>query len=132
MSERSAVLWSRLAGVLAIAFGLLTLASGGRALFGDEEARAAVGAAVPFVLWFNFAAGFAYVVAGIGILMRLRWGWPLSLGIAIATLAVFAAFALHVAQGGAYEVRTIAAMTFRLLVWAALAIVAHRTRSIAP
>jgi hypothetical protein len=132
MSERSAVLWSRLAGVLAIAFGLLTLASGGRALFGGEEARAAVGAAVPFVLWFNFAAGFAYVVAGIGILMRLRWGWPLSLGIAIATLAVFAAFALHVAQGGAYEVRTIAAMTFRLLVWAALAIVAHRTRSIAP
>jgi len=48
--------------VIAMAFGALTVFSGGRALFGDAQARAAVGNAVPFVLWFNFLAGFAYVL----------------------------------------------------------------------
>ena len=47
-----------IAGVAAIAFGLLTLISGGSALFGLVD----MGAVVPFVLWFNFLAGFAYVV----------------------------------------------------------------------
>jgi hypothetical protein len=125
MNARAAVLTSRIAGVVAIAFGLLTIASGGRALFGGEVARAAVGAAVPFVLWFNFVAGFAYVVAGVGILRRLRWAFPLSLAIAAATLVVAAAFALHVASGGAYEMRTVGAMTFRLLAWSLLAVVAR-------
>jgi hypothetical protein len=125
MNARAVVLTSRIAGVVAIAFGLLTIASGGRALFGGEAARAAVGAAVPFVLWFNFVAGFAYVAAGVGILRRLRWAWPLSLAIAIATLLVAAAFALHVAGGGAYEMRTVGAMTFRLLAWSPLAAVAR-------
>ncbi|MCB5412136.1 hypothetical protein [Pseudogemmobacter faecipullorum] len=39
-----------IAGVAAIAFGLLTLISGGSALFGLVD----MGAVVPFVLWFNF------------------------------------------------------------------------------
>ena len=50
------------AAIIAIAFGLLTLVSGGRALFGGAD----MGAVVPFVLWFNFLAGFAYVAAGLG------------------------------------------------------------------
>ena len=36
-------------------------------LFGGEAARAAAGQFMPFVLWFNFIAGFAYVVAGVGL-----------------------------------------------------------------
>ena len=43
----------RAIGIAAILFGVLTILSGGQALFGGEAARAAVGAAVPFVLWFN-------------------------------------------------------------------------------
>jgi hypothetical protein len=35
-------------------FGLLTLISGGPAIFGGPASKAAAGAAVPFVLWFNF------------------------------------------------------------------------------
>ena len=46
-----------IAGAAAIAFGLVTLISGGSALFGLVD----MGAVVPFVLWFNFLAGFAYV-----------------------------------------------------------------------
>ena len=114
------------AGAVALVFGALTIVSGGRALFGGAEARAAVGDAVPFVLWFNFLAGFAYVAAGIGLLRRRLWAVPLSWFILIATALVFAAFAVHVLTGGAYEMRTAGAMTLRTTVWAVIAIVAAR------
>jgi hypothetical protein len=109
------------AAVIGILFGLLTLASGGRALLGAEEARQSVGAYVSFVLWFNFVAGFFYVVAGVGIWLRRRWSVPLAAMIALATALVFAAFGLHVLSGGAYESRTTAAMALRTVVWAAIA-----------
>jgi hypothetical protein len=107
-------------------FGALTVFSGGRALFGGPEARIAVGNAVPFVLWFNFLAGFAYIAAGIGLWLHRPWAARLALLIALATLVVFAAFGIHVAQGGAYETRTVAAMTLRSLVWIAIAATAWR------
>jgi hypothetical protein len=116
------------AGVIAILFGLVTIASGGRALFGDEAARAAVGAAVPFVLWFNFSAGFAYVVAGIGLLTWRPWSLELAALIAAGTVLVFAAFAVHVVLGGPYETRTVAAMTLRSIVWIAIALVGRSVR----
>lgn len=114
------------AGAIGLAFGLLTILSGGTALFGGEAARAAVGNAVPFVLWFNFLAGFAYVLAGLGLLARRKVAAWLSAAIAISTVVVLAAFALHVAGGGAYEMRTVGAMLLRSTVWVAIAVVAHR------
>lgn len=113
------------AAILAVAFGLLTIASGGRALFGGAD----MGAVVPFVLWFNFCAGFAYVLAGIGLWRRAGWAPLLSLVIASATVAVFAAFLWHVATGGAWEPRTMGAMTLRSITWLAIAAVALRNRA---
>jgi hypothetical protein len=107
-------------------FGILTALSGGRALFGGEAARAADGNAVAFVLWFNFVAGFIYVLAGIGLLLWRRWAAQLSAVIAIATLVVFAAFGWHVAAGGAFEMRTVGAMTLRSGFWVGIAISACR------
>lgn len=107
----------RLLAFLAIAFGLLTVLSGGRALFGSAEARAAMGAAVGFVLWFNFSAGFAYVLAGLGLWRRRSWAAWLALALAAGTALVAAAFALHVARGGAYEMRTVGALALRLAFW---------------
>ncbi|MGB4826901.1 MAG: hypothetical protein WBP18_06415 [Paracoccaceae bacterium] len=115
-----------IAAIVALVFGALTVFSGGRALFGGADARAAVGDAVPFVLWFNFLAGFAYVVAGIGLLLRHRPALWLSLGILVATGLVFLAFGVHVLQGGAYEMRTVGAMILRIAVWAAISVVAIR------
>jgi hypothetical protein len=113
-------------GVVAVLFGLLTIISGGRVLFGDVAVRAAAGAVVPFVLWFNFLAGLAYVAAGLGLVMRRRWAVWLSIVIATATVLVFAAFGLHVWNGGAYEPRTVAAMSLRSIVWIAIAIAGLR------
>jgi hypothetical protein len=111
------------AGAVAILFGIVTIAVGGRTLLGGAEAGAAI---VPFVLWFNFLAGFAYVAAGLGLISSRRWSVPLSAAIAGATVVIFAAFALHILLGGAYETRTVGAMTVRSLVWIAIAILAWR------
>jgi len=119
-------LWLRLAAVVAVAFGLLTIKEGGTILFGDEAARAAAGNYVPFVLWFNFMAGFAYVIAGAGLWMRQRWAAWLAVAIVAATALAFAAFGAHVVSGGAYEQRTLIAMSLRTLVWAAIAAIAWR------
>lgn len=114
-----------IAAIVAVVFGLLTILSGGRALFGGAD----MGAVVPFVLWFNFLAGFAYVLAGIGLWRASPWAPMLALIIALATAAVFAAFLWHVASGGAHEVRTTGAMILRTGVWAAIAALALRPRT---
>ena len=106
-----------IAAVVVSLFGVLTVLSGGRALFGGPEARAAVGDAVPFVLWFNFLAGFAYVAAGIGLILQTNWATKLSIAILVATVLVMIAFGVHVLLGGAYEMRTVWAMSLRTVVW---------------
>lgn len=115
----------RIAGGVAIAFGVLTIFSGGRTLLGSAD----MGAVVPFVLWFNTLAGLAYVVAGLGLWQGRPWAYPLSLAIFAATLLVFAAFGLHVAQGGAFEMRTVFAMALRSTVWGGIALVARQALS---
>lgn len=122
-------LWVWALSAVAVGFGLLTIKEGGLTLRGDPAAVAAAGNYVPFVLWFNFVAGFAYVAAGIGLWMQQRWAVWLAVAIAAATALVFAAFGVHVAAGGAYEPRTVAAMSVRTLVWAAIAAIAWRRLS---
>ena len=113
-----------IAGVAAIAFGLLTLISGGSALFGAVD----MGAVVPFVLWFNFLAGFAYVIGGLLLMTGHRLALPVALTILIATATVFAVFGWRVFAGDAFEMRTVGAMTLRTLFWAAMVWVAMKAR----
>ena len=120
--------WLRGASVFAVLFGLLTLKEGGTVLFGGEAARSAAGAYVPWVLWFNFLAGVAYVAAGMALWRRLGWAAWLALGIGLATALVFAAFGLHVLTGGAFEARTVGAMALRTVVWLGIGTLALRLR----
>lgn len=116
----------RILAVAAVVFGLLTVASGGRALFGGADARAALGDVVGYVLWFNFMAGFAYVGAGIGLWLARRWAAGLALALAAATGLVAIVFAFHVLGGGAYEMRTVGALTLRFGFWLGIGWVAWR------
>ncbi len=118
--------WRWLAGGLAVAFGVATVVEGGHVLFGGPEARAEAGNVVPFVLVFNFSAAFVYLAAGLGTLSGRRWAVWLARALAGATALVFAAFAVHLLEGGAFERRTVLAMTVRTVFWAAQALTLPR------
>ncbi len=119
-------IWIWAISMVAIGFGLLTIKEGGTILFGGEAELETAGNYVPFVLWFNFLAGFAYVIAGVGLWMQRRWAAWLAVAIAVATAFMFAAFGGHVYFGGTYEKRTVIAMSLRTLVWVAIASMAWR------
>ena len=129
MNANRTVKWMAIA---AIVFGVMTVLTGGRALFGGLESRADFGNAVPFVLWFNFLAGFVYIVAGAGLLQCRRWAVYTSLFVAVTTILVFVAFGVHVLGGGAFERRTIGALTIRSLFWIAVTIVSMRAMKRTP
>lgn len=112
----------RAVAVVAVLFGALTVWSGGNVLFGNGAQAA--GNYVPFVLWFNFLAGFAYIAAGVGLWRRRPWATALAAALAALTALVFVAFGIHVARGGAFETRTVLAMTLRTGLWAAIAALA--------
>ena len=118
--------WRWPIAIAAAAFGVATIAAGGRVLFGGLPARASAGAYVPFVVAFNFAAGFAYVAAGLGLALQQRWTAWVARAIAGATVVVFLAFGAHVASGGAFESRTVAAMALRSIFWTAFAVAVPR------
>jgi voltage-gated potassium channel Kch len=107
-------------------FGAATVISGGRVLFGPLPVRAAAGHVVGFVLWFNFLAGFVYLLAAAGLALGRRWGAWLSAAIVAGTALVFVAFGAHVLGGGAFERRTLLAMTFRTGAWVAITLLAWR------
>jgi len=123
-SEKNSAIW--IMTFVAVLFGLLTIKSGGQVLFGGSSFQKAAGSYVPFVLWFNFIAGFVYLLAGTGLWLRQRWAVWLSLFIATATIIVFAFFGLHILEGGKYETRTVAAMSLRSLVWLSIFIFSYR------
>ena len=113
--------WTRPVALAAAAFGALTIFSGGMVLFGPKAAQDAAGNAVPFVVIFNTAAGFAYLI-GAYLLWRnhplARW---IALAIGVATLIVLAGFALAALTGTAVELRTALALPFRAGVWLLIA-----------
>jgi hypothetical protein len=120
--QRSAWIWA--ISLVAFGFGVLTIREGGAILFGDDATRMAAGNFVPFVLWFNFIMGFAYVITGAGLWMQRRWAAWLAVAIVTATAVTFVAFGAHVFFGGAYEQRTVIAMSLRTLVWAVIGAIA--------
>lgn len=114
--------WAVVVAAIAMVFGIVTIIVGGMTLFSRPAETSAARNIVPFVLWFNFIAGFAYVVAGCGIFLWRRWAAQLSAIIAISTVTAFVALGIHIFLGGAFEARTIGAMTFRGFVWIVIAV----------
>lgn len=121
--KRSIWIWAT--ALFVMLFGLLTIISGESVLF-NAQAQQTAGNYAAFVVWFNFLAGFAYVIAGMGLWLLWRWSIWLSLLIAGTTLTIFAVFGGHILSGGAYEMRTVAAMGLRSVVWLVISLIAYR------
>lgn len=127
MTSIKNISFPRYIAVIAILFGIITVVAGGSVALGVSPAQQAAGSVVGFVVWFNFLAGFVYILAGFGLWHGKPWAIGLAAGIALATVAVLGLFLWHVQTGGAYEARTGFALGFRALVWVALALVARKS-----
>ena len=114
----------RFSAGFAIIFGALTLLSGSIALFSNEEIRSNFGNVVQLVLWFNFLSGFWYILTGIGLLAHKPWAVQSSVLLFLSLLGVNAYLGLHILGGGAFELRTVAAMVFRTVCWFFISLVA--------
>jgi hypothetical protein len=126
---RSSPKWIRPVAILAMIFGIMTVFSGGSVLFGPEEARLAAGNYMPFMVWFNFLAGFAYFTAGLGIWLRQSWALGLAVFIAATTCLMALGFGYLVLRGDAFETRTIGALALRIGVWVAISMALARAKS---
>ena len=113
MSFRKKNVWI---GLIFLIFGLMTILSGGRSLF-TENGIATRGNIVPLILWFNFFAGFFYLVASISIFKLKPCVKKLSIAIAISNSIVLVYLLNHIFQGQLYEYKTLIAMIFRTLFW---------------
>lgn len=109
--------WNTPLAIVAAIFGAATLYSGSKALFGGAD----MGNAVPFVLWFNFVMGFAYLAGAALIYRRHPAALPVAWTIGIATALVFAAFLVATMLGTPFEMRTVGAMILRSGFWLASA-----------
>lgn len=124
-------MWLTVVAIVAILFGIATIKEGGSVLFTEAGKRGA-GNYVPFVLWFNFLAGFAYVMAGVALFKLKSCSRRLAAVIAFSTVMVFMLLGIHVINGGAYETRTIIAMTIRSTFWIIIALAALRAKELKP
>ncbi|SLN63442.1 hypothetical protein RUM8411_03143 [Ruegeria meonggei] len=118
--------WMRPAAVIAALFGLLTTFSGGMVLFGVSTVKSAAGDAVPIVLWFNFLAGFVYVVGAVALYKSAAWARRIAWAIGICTALVFLVLIAMALGGTPFEWRTVGAMTIRSGFWLAIAIALSR------
>ncbi len=116
----------RILAAVAFVFGVVTLFKAGSVLFGPQSARDAVGNFVPFVLWFNFFAGFVYI--GTAVHMWLDRGCAMRGAVVLtgATTIVALGFFWHISTGGAYEMQTVWALVLRIGFWAVASILLVR------
>ncbi len=102
--------------LVAVAFGLVTIAAGGRVLFGADPGYVVYR---PLLLY-NTAMGLAYVAAGVVAWFDLRRGKYAAGAIFILNLLVLGAVAWLYRSNGSAAIESVRAMTLRTVVWLAL------------
>lgn len=106
--------------IFTILFGLMTLKEGGSTLFLSSAENTGSETAVPFVLWFNFLTGFAFLALGFGLIKNKIFPKKLSAVVSLLSALVLTAFLITVALGGAHMDRTLVAMPLRTAIWLGL------------
>ena len=91
--------WTRPAALVAAVFGALTIFSGSMVLVWPRAAQDLAGNAVPSVVIFNTAAGFAYLAGAVALWRNHPAARPIALAIGVATLMVLAGFAVTALTG---------------------------------
>ncbi|NTW66896.1 MAG: hypothetical protein HGB21_11430 [Nitrospirae bacterium] len=104
----------RLAALLALVIGLLTIVEGGIVLLGLETKPYPV---LPWLLRYNVAMGFVSLAAGLGLWREQGWAGTLSrMVLACHGLVLLMLLVMHL-LGMTVAVNSIMAMLFRTAIW---------------
>jgi hypothetical protein len=105
---------SRLAALLALVIGLLTIGEGGMVLLGIETKPYPV---LPWLLRYNVAMGFVSLAAGHGLWREQKWAATLSrIVLACHGLAFLSLVGIYL-LGKTVAVNSIGAMLLRTAIW---------------
>ena len=97
-------------------FALLTLFLSSSVLFDLFNIRQKEGNYVLPVVWANFISSIIYLVAVVGLLKANKWTPLILLFSAMILSEAFVALKVHINHGGIYELKTVTAMIFRIVV----------------
>ena len=115
--------------IVAIAFGLATVAAGGRVLAGGDPGYVVY---LPLLV-FNTVMGVAYIGAGVAAWRNARRGRSAAGAIALLNFLVLLFIVYQYQRGSAVAVDSVRAMTFRTAVWlvllSAMTLVLRRSRA---
>jgi len=124
-ARKRSIIRYALAAIL-LAFGALTLFLSSAVILDLFGMRAKEGNYVNFVVWANFIASCAYLLAAIRLLQRKPVGpGRLLLFATVVLLTAGIGFAFHVSGGGIHEQHTIGALVFRTSLTAVFFLVAY-------
>jgi hypothetical protein len=104
----------RVASILAIVIGLLSIREGGAVLLGVTIPDFPV---LTWLVWYNVVMGFVSVAAGIGMWTRSDWSRTLALNVLVLHAVVFAGLIAMHQSGQIVANRSIFAMMFRTFTW---------------
>ncbi|MGE5172854.1 MAG: hypothetical protein ACM3MD_03400 [Betaproteobacteria bacterium] len=104
----------RLAAILAIILGLLSIKEGGSVLLGLSTKAYTV---LPWLVWYNVVLGFVSVITGIGVWVRSTWSVTFATTIVTLHGLVLMILIILFSFREAVALISIMAMLFRTLVW---------------
>ena len=116
-NEKFFVLLQRLSAIIAVAFGLLTVFSGGQVLLGYSDPGYTV--FTPLLI-FNTIMGVVYAGAGSMIWRDITLGLPAAKAIFLINCAALLTILIVYYLGGSVAVESLKAMSFRTAVWLVL------------
>lgn len=118
-NRRLPTLSSQISGVIAILFGLATLAAGTAVLTGRDPGYLVYRP----LLMFNTIMGVVYLLAGVLAWRRAPSAWKAAAGIAGVNIAVLIYVVMLYRGGGPTAVDSVRAMSLRAAVWVVLTVV---------
>ncbi len=115
----------RLAAMLALVIGLMTIIEGGLVLLGIETKPYPV---LPWLLRYNVAMGFVSLIAGHGLWRQQGWSVKLSRLVLACHGAVFMTLVAIYLSGGTVAVISVMAMLFRNAIWTGINLMVREMR----
>ena len=118
-------IYKKIAAGVAVVFSLLTIVEGTQVLLGITQPEYVV---LTPLLVYNVTMGVVGIFAGVALWINYGWSLKLTMIVVAAHLIVLLIVAAIYLAGGAVASHSVNAMVIRSVIWAAITLVAWKTR----